>query len=307
MNIRLNNKIEIDITTLSEGSIIKEWDNERGYVEVYKNLLKSDSSKAILYIHGGGFLYDSPRSPAYVSICKKLCKYTGYNVYCPDFVLPEIKRYPCQLSDILNVVKYIKKSYKKIILIGDSSGGCIAMSMLIKYTKMFEIGIFISPWLDLKCQTISYKTRAWCNKMKTGDPVFKMTPKKNREFFKKDAIKYLGNKKLLNDDIANPYYAKKSILKKIPPILILVGDNETIRNDSLDFALNCQSVNNNIFVKLYDKMWHNWVIYDEESIENHDKDAFNMIVKFCHGKNINDTYTFNNKHDRDSINVSIIL
>ena len=87
MNIRLNNKIEIDITTLSEGSIIKEWDNERGYVEVYKNLLKSDSSKAILYIHGGGFLYDSPRSPAYVVYVKNyvnipVIMYIARILYC---------------------------------------------------------------------------------------------------------------------------------------------------------------------------------------------------------------------------------
>ena len=172
MKNALNYKLEIQNNTIAPGVIIKEWENERGYVEVYKNILKTDTTKAIIYIHGGGFLYDSPRSIAYITVCEKLCKDTGYNVYCPDFILPEYGRYPYQLNDILSVVKYMKKIYKKIILIGDSSGGCISMSMLIKYAKLFEIGIFISPWLDLNCETVSYRTRAWCKKMKTGDPIF---------------------------------------------------------------------------------------------------------------------------------------
>ena len=84
--------------------------------------------------------------------------------------------------------------------------------------------------------------------MKTGDPIFKLSPRKNSEYFIKDARTYLNDVNLFNNKIANPYYATSSVLSKIPPLLILVGDNETIRNDSIDFASRAQKVNNNILI-----------------------------------------------------------
>jgi len=45
------------------------------------------------------------------------------------------------------------------------------MSTLLKYFNEFSSGFLISPWLNLNCNTSSYKTRTWCENMKTGDPI----------------------------------------------------------------------------------------------------------------------------------------
>ena len=47
------------------------------------------------------------------------------------------------------------------------------------------------------------------------------------------ALEYLKYKKFLDDPIANPSLASNNMLQKLPPILIICGDEEVIRNDSV--------------------------------------------------------------------------
>lgn len=300
-------KNKIVKTCIKENNLLTEWKEGRGYIDVYKKNVERNNKKAIIFVHGGSFLYESPREEPCIFFCYMLCNLTGYDIYAPDFVLPPVKSYPSQIDDIMNLKKFLDKQYQYIIIGGDSSGGCITMSTLIKYYNDFSSGFLISPWLNLNCNTSSYKTRTWCENMKTGDPIFKLSPRKNSAYFIKDATTYLNDVNLFNNKIANPYYATSSVLSKIPPLLILVGDSETIRNDSIDFASRAQKVNKNIFISMYDNMWHDWLLYRENSSGKRGLDAFGYISSFCKGVKKDNLYNFDRNHIISKLNLEIIL
>ena len=300
-------KKNVEKTCIKENNLLNEWKEGRGYVDVYKNKIERNNGKAIIFIHGGSFLYESPREESYVFFCYMLCNLSGYDIYCPDFVLPPIKCYPFQIDDIMKLKKFLENQYLDIIIGGDSSGGCIALSTLLKYFNDFSSSFLVSPWLNLNCNTSSYKSRTWCETMKTGDPIFKLSPKKNAEYFINDAMVYLNNTNLFNNKIANPYYATNSILSKLPPILLLVGDSETIRNDSLDFASRAQKVNNNVFLSLYDNMWHDWLLYRKNSSGKKGLDSFYFISNFCKGTKKENIYNFDRNHIISKLNLELLL
>ena len=68
------NKIKnnVEKTCIKENDLLNEWKEGRGYIDVYKNKLERNNSKAIIFIHGGSFLYESPREDSYVYFCYML-------------------------------------------------------------------------------------------------------------------------------------------------------------------------------------------------------------------------------------------
>lgn len=307
-NVKYNQiKKKVDKISIRPGTILDEWKKNRGYVNLFKKKNNRDNNKAIIFIHGGGFLWESPDEESYIFFCYVLCELTGYDIYCPDYILPPTKTYPAQLNDIIKVRNYLENEYKYYLIGGDSAGGCTALSCLLKYYNYFDAGFLISPWINLNCNSSSYETRAWCEKLKTGDPIFKLAPKENAKRYYEDAKAYLDNINLFKNKIANPYYATESLIEKIPPLLIMVGDNETIRNDSLDFAAKAQKVNNNIFVSLYDTMWHDWLLYMENNSGEYGLDAYFNLSKFCKDFNNKSSKDFQKNHFMKSVNVNIVL
>ena len=304
-NIKL--KKDISLNTVSPGTVLKEWRDKRGYILIFKRKHNRNTNKAIIFIHGGSFTELSPMEPCYKYFGYVLCKLTGYDIICPDFSLPPEKTYPEQLTDIEKVYKYYKNNYNEFIVGGDSSGGCIALSVLLKYSNIFSSGFIISGWLNLYSDTISYKTREYCKLTNTGDPIFKDDPKKNKKEYQKYALKYLGKKNLFKDPIADPYYADDEAIKNLPPTLFMVGDRETIRNDTLNFGSKAQKLNKNIFINLYDNMWHDWIYYLEENSHDYGVDAYIKLANFCNGKLEKSHYKMKNENIIPAVKTTILL
>ena len=151
---------------------------------------------------------------------------------------------------------------------GDSSGGTIAIqfvNFLIKHDSKWynyiEKMILYSPWIDLECNSDSYITRQFCETTNTGDPVFKSKSEETQKSYRNDALKYLGNR---DKKKYNPINTRKEYFSRYPPTLIFIGDDETIRDDSLLFVQNSK-INNKSKVNaiLYNQMWHVWVMYSQ--------------------------------------------
>jgi acetyl esterase/lipase len=197
-------------------------------------------------------------------------------------------------------------NHKNVIIMGDSSGGTLALSLISKitddaslskpYLDKIKCSILYSPWIDLGCEGKSYYTRAFSEKMATGDFVFSEMPFKNIEEFRKVALTYLGKESLLKDNIANPINIKKSQLEKFPPTMIFIGDNETLLSDIVNFGKKSQLINKNVFINLYQEMWHVWPMYSQGCTDSgHLKqsyNAFKLTSNFINGYLVDDTYKF---------------
>jgi len=292
-NINLHRQQTIKNVGFSTQSIIKEtiripeiipqWKHSRGYILKYSQKTNRDPNRCILFVHGGSFTKNQPRDDTYQTLCVILSHLTSYDVYCPDYTLAPHATYPTQPNEILNLTRYLSKTYNKIILGADSAGGTIGLSCIISSPKLYFASFFISPWIDLQNNSASYKTRAWSSALRTGDPIFNQSTKTVKKFSDKLALEYLQFKNRLQDPIANPIKATDEALRKVPPILIIGGDNEVLRNETLEFVSRAQQANQTTSFSLYDMMWHDFPLYYQTASKEMGEQAYHEIAAFCHG------------------------
>jgi acetyl esterase/lipase len=233
-----------------------------GYVNIVRPTKGSYSSMCCIYVHGGGFVESSPET-SYRPFTMKLAKLMRMPLYVPDYSLAPESKYPTQVNQILGLAQRLSKTYKQIVLMGDSAGGTIALTAALIDPKLFARCIFLSPWVNLESLSVNYAARASPSPNVTGctDPVFVGTAKQLSRQYVEGALEYLGRTSLLNSAPSNPARASSRMLRALPPSLFLVGDREALRAEVLAFAGRAQLVNPHITVQLYDGMWHDWPMY----------------------------------------------
>ncbi|MCD8295497.1 MAG: alpha/beta hydrolase [Clostridia bacterium] len=121
-----------------------------------------DSPKAVmLYIHGGGFAL---KAAAYhKELAQHYAARTGCTVLFPDYSLTPGNRYPVQLDECISAYMWLSTQYPetKIIVGGDSAGGCIAAAMTLACKRdglrIPDALMLVYPVLDARMQTESMK------------------------------------------------------------------------------------------------------------------------------------------------------
>ena len=141
--------------------IIKTYDDEK--INIYICEPKEiDTQKIFLYIHGGGFVYRGAKN--HYNFCQKLAEEGLCTVVYVDYRLAYQYKYPIPIEDSFSAYKYIlknRKKNKKIIIGGDSAGGCLAIDVIRK-AKEFKLCIpdyllLFYPVLDKRMNTESMK------------------------------------------------------------------------------------------------------------------------------------------------------
>jgi epsilon-lactone hydrolase len=118
--------------------------------------------------------------------------------------------------------------YSSLALAGDSAGGGLALSLLSLATAASQDGSVLrpsaaavmSPWTDLVLTGDSIEAQAIADPILTGDAL------------RKAAKLYLGGEDLCNPQ-ASPLYGD---LTGLPPVLLHVGEDEILLDDSRRFA-----------------------------------------------------------------------
>lgn len=116
--------------------------------------LASGAAKgAILYLHGGGYAIGSPAT--HRALASHICKATRRTVYVPRYRLAPEHPYPAQLKDActaLDALQIKGVSSAGLVLIGDSAGGNLALSLLLNLKRTGQplpaALVLISPWVD---------------------------------------------------------------------------------------------------------------------------------------------------------------
>lgn len=110
---------------------------------------ESNSKITILYIHGGAYCNDL--TLFHWLFLKKIVKNTNVKIIVPDYHLVPFGTYKEAIDLIVPLYKEIISN--KVIIMGDSSGGGLALSLVL-YLKENNIKlpnevILLSPWLDI--------------------------------------------------------------------------------------------------------------------------------------------------------------
>ncbi|MGJ8668350.1 MAG: alpha/beta hydrolase [Oceanococcus sp.] len=92
----------------------------------------SDSKRAILYLHGGGFVVGSPR--AYQVITAYLAKACGCTVFSLDYRLAPEHPFPAAADDARLAYEELLETYaaEHLAVVGDSAGACLSLTLMLQ-------------------------------------------------------------------------------------------------------------------------------------------------------------------------------
>ena len=183
-----------------------------------------EKDAVIFYVHGGGYVSGSCAD--HRAIVAKYPAGSGVRTLLYEYRLAPEHPFPAAMDDTLCAYRWMVGQISpatRIIIAGESAGGGLCLATLLAVRDqglpMPVAGISLSPWTDLKLTGESHRTRA------------------------KAAIDPLGMSQICsryyageNDPalpLISPLYGD---LHGLPPLLIDVGDDEMLRDDSVLFA-----------------------------------------------------------------------
>jgi epsilon-lactone hydrolase len=224
--------------------------------------------KAILYFHGGGFRIGSVAS--HRELIAQIAYASGCRVLGINYRLAPEHRFPAALDDALAAYRWIlDQGFKpgKIAFAGDSAGGNLVLATMLALRErglpLPVAGVLMSPWTDLAANGASYVSRA------EADPIHQ------RPMILALAKNYLGEQGNPCDPLASPLYAD---LRGLPPLLIQVGNRETVLDDSTMFADKARAAGVDVDLEVWDGMIHVFQMFGAELAEAHQ--AILSIAKF---------------------------
>ncbi len=222
--------------TLIEAEIADITINTENSGEIDVRLVRPKFANGILpvtvYIHGGGWILGDKET--HDMLIRKLANETNSVVAFINYSRSPESKYPTAINQIYDVLKYLYENPEdlsidpdRIAIAGDSAGANMAAVIAIKAKKeggpkiLFQALIY--PVIDAEMTSESYK-------------LFKDGPwltKKSMEWFW-DA--YLPDKKFRKELYVSPILAKIEDLTGLPPALIIVAENDVLRDEGEEYA-----------------------------------------------------------------------
>ena len=205
------------------------------------------SDKIFFCLHGGGYTMLS--SKAFHPLASLLSSASGCRGLVIDFRLAPEHPFPAAIEDASAAYRWILEQgnpARNIVIVGFSCGGGLAVATMITLreagVQLPAGAVLLSPWTDLTGSGESMTTRAEIDPM--------ITPEMNRFH----AALY-ANGTDLHHPLISPLY---SDLHGLPPMLIHVGSDEIMLDDSTRLAERAKSAGVQVTLDIWEGMWHNW-------------------------------------------------
>jgi monoterpene epsilon-lactone hydrolase len=228
---------DVTLSAVNAGGVPAEWSTTPG----------ADQSRAILYLHGGGYVIGSIKSHRHLAT--ELGRAAGTRVLALDYRLAPEAPFPAAVDDGLAGYRFLLKSglsASSIAIAGDSAGGGLTVATLLAIRDAGlpqpACGFCISPWIDLEATGGSMTSKAAEDPMVQKEPLSLMT------------AAYLGGSDP-HHPLAAPLHAN---FKGIAPLLIHVGSAETLLDDSIRLAALAGASEVPVRLEIWPQMIHVW-------------------------------------------------
>jgi len=200
--------------------------------------------RTLLYLHGGAYLVGSPAT--HRAITANLARLGRLDVCAADYRLAPEHRFPAPLEDALAVYQALLargQDPARLAVAGDSAGGHLTLQLAV---ALKERGlplpgalVVFSPVTDVSCTQ-------W-HQPKAGDPLISRA-------WVDSAIAMFCPPGVARDSAQlSPLFAE---LAGLPPLLIQVGEDEVLRNDSLRLAGAARKRGVDVTLQRYRDCWH---------------------------------------------------
>ncbi len=231
---------DVTVEKVSAGGVAAEWTTTP----------VADKTRAILYLHGGGYVIGSLDSHRHVAA--EFGRASGSRTLAIDYRLAPEHRFPAAVDDTVAAYRYLLHNGiepSRIALAGDSAGGGLVVGAMLAIREaglaLPGCGWCISPWVDMEALGQSYTDRA------AADPTVQ------RAGILDMAQLYLGG-----GDPRSPFAAPiHGDARGLPPLLIQVGAAETLLDDALQLARWAGAADVLVDLQIWPEMIHVWHSY----------------------------------------------
>ncbi len=230
----------IQLTPVDIGTLKGEWAESSGPTE-----------NVVFYLHGGGYCtmtYKSFRHFAW-----RMAEKINARVLSFDYRLAPEHPFPAAFEDALDAYRWLLGtgvSPEKIVVVGDSAGGGLALAMLLAVRDsglpLPRCATLVSPWADLTLATSETRINANRDSMIHCDVLNALAPI------------YYGDYSPTDPRIS-PVFGD---LHGLPPILIQVGSNEVLRHDAEAIARGIEACAGSVHLEVWKGMPHVWHAID---------------------------------------------
>lgn len=205
-----------------------------------------DPARAMLYLHGGGYVFGSIAT--YRRRALKLAWRCRAQVVMPEYRLAPEFPFPAALEDALGAWRRMaaEAGRRPAFVAGDSAGGGLALALIAALREAGEPlpagAVLLSPWTDLgisgKSVVANRHRDCWLKGSQIADW----------------ADMYRGGRPA-DDPRISPLYAE---LSGFPPLLFLTGDQEILLDDTLRLAVRARAAGVDVREHIGRGMQHDW-------------------------------------------------
>ena len=203
----------------------------------------------LLYFHGGGYIFGSPRSHA--AMLARLSALTGLPACLPDYRLAPEHRFPAAFDDCLGAYAVLAHHPGGVILGGDSAGGGLALAVLAAILRQglpAPRGVFaFSPLTDMRFSGESFRTNAEADALLPAARAGEM------------AGMYLAGADP-DDPRASPLRAD---FTGAPPVWLTVGDTEILLDDTRRMEAHLRAQGVDVTCVIEHDLPHVWPLFHD--------------------------------------------
>ena len=241
---------------------------------------RENAKKVLYYLHGGCYIAGLTNN--YHSFVRDFCDMEeSITVVLLDYKIAPEYKYPVQLDeaeDIWNELTVIQ-GYRpeNIIIGGDSSGGNLALALLLKIRdkgkKMPGGAFLLSPWTDMTMSGKSY-IRNYQKDVEIGERKAALTEEKRKMLMDSDIYSFIGDA-----DRKSPYLSPLfASYEGFPPMFFAVGESEMLLDDTLGVVKKLKKAYIPVICDRKLDMFHSYVLYKNMMPES--KESFIKIKNF---------------------------
>lgn len=234
---------DVAVEPVTAGGVRAEWTSTPG----------DSSDRALLYVHGGGYVIGSLDSHRH--LVSEAGRAAGCWALALDYRLAPEHPFPAPVEDAVAGYRYLLARGVKpgrIAIAGDSAGGGLVVAAMVAIREAGlpqpGCGWCISPWVDMEMtgETMSSKSAA--------DPMVQ------KEGVAEMARLYLNGANP-RSPLAAPLYAD---LTSLAPLLIQVGAAETLLDDAIRLAKVAGAADVRVDLQIWPEMVHVWHLFHPE-------------------------------------------
>jgi monoterpene epsilon-lactone hydrolase len=230
----------ITATAVDAGGVAAEW------IEPAER----DAGRVLLYLHGGGYVLGSVQS--HRPMIERLAVACRARVLALNYRLAPEAPFPAAVDDAVAAYRWLLTQGTQpaqVAIAGDSAGGGLTLAALVALRDAGEpmpaCAVPISPWTDMEGTGESMLTRAAVDPMVQKVPLLQM------------AGVYLKGADARNP-LASPLHAD---FTGLPPLLIQVGDAETLLDDSTRLEPKLAAAGVDVSLEVWPDMIHVWHLF----------------------------------------------